>query len=416
METKIQELARQAKQSSYQLATLSTEVKNDVLNSLRKNLINHSENLLVANKKDLNYAKDQDQSSAFIDRLTLNHDRIIAMADALTTIIELEDPNQRILESQTISNGLILEKTSTPLGVIAMIYESRPNVTIDAAALCFKSGNAVILKGGKEAIHSNRALHRVIVEALKEHSLSEVCVQFIDHTERAATHALLQQVDFIDVVIPRGGKNLIKAITEQSQLPVIKHLDGICHIYIDQAADMDMAEQIIINAKCQRPGVCNAMETLLIHQDIAKKVLPRFVEMLKEQGVRLKGCEQSCKIISNLEQASEEDWSTEYLDLILSIKIVKNTNAAIHHINYYGSGHSDSIVTEDKGCAEQFLQQVDSAAVYHNASTRFTDGEVFGKGAEIGISTDKLHARGPVGLKELTSYKYLIRGTGQIRD
>ncbi|ALA25890.1 gamma-glutamyl-phosphate reductase [Piscirickettsia salmonis] len=416
MEENIKKLAKQAKQASYELAVLSSEVKNQVLQSLQQLLINNQEVLLAENQKDLAYAKENCKNTAFIDRLTLNHARIMAMVDALGVIIDLPEVNQKVIDRQVINNGLILEKTSTPLGVIAMIYESRPNVTIDAAALCFKSGNAVILKGGKEAIHSNRALHRLIIQALKQHQVPAGCVQFVDYTERAATHVLLQQVDYIDVVIPRGGKNLIKAITEQSQLPVIKHLDGICHTYIDATANIAMAEKIIINAKCQRPGVCNAMETLLIHQEIAKSALPRFANLLKAHGVLLKGCEQSCKIIKEIMPAGDADWSAEYLDLILSIKVIKNIDQAIAHINQYGSGHSDSIITEDKACAEQFLQQVDSAAVYHNASTRFTDGEVFGKGAEIGISTDKLHARGPVGLNELTSYKYIIRGTGQIRD
>ncbi|RNC77251.1 glutamate-5-semialdehyde dehydrogenase [Piscirickettsia salmonis] len=416
MEENIKKLAKQAKQASYELAVLSSEVKNQVLQSLQQLLINNQEVLLAENQKDLAYAKENCKNTAFIDRLTLNHARIMAMVDALGVIIDLPEVNQKVIDRQVINNGLILEKTSTPLGVIAMIYESRPNVTIDAAALCFKSGNAVILKGGKEAIHSNRALHRLIIQALKQHQVPAGCVQFVDYTERAATHVLLQQVDYIDVVIPRGGKNLIKAITEQSQLPVIKHLDGICHIYIDATANIAMAEKIIINAKCQRPGVCNAMETLLIHEEIAKSALPRFANLLKAHGVLLKGCEQSCKIIKEIMPAGDADWSAEYLDLILSIKVIKNIDQAIAHINQYGSGHSDSIITEDKACAEQFLQQVDSAAVYHNASTRFTDGEVFGKGAEIGISTDKLHARGPVGLNELTSYKYIIRGTGQIRD
>ncbi|MGJ3501823.1 Gamma-glutamyl phosphate reductase [Piscirickettsia salmonis] len=416
MEENIKKLAKQAKQASYELAVLNSEVKNQVLQSLQQLLINNQEVLLVENQKDLAYAKENCKNTAFIDRLTLNHARIMAMVDALGVIIDLPEVNQQVIDRQVINNGLILEKTSTPLGVIAMIYESRPNVTIDAAALCFKSGNAVILKGGKEAIHSNRALHRLIIQALKQHQVLAGCVQFVDYTERAATHVLLQQVDYIDVVIPRGGKNLIKAITEQSQLPVIKHLDGVCHVYVDATANITMAEKIIINAKCQRPGVCNAMETLLIHQEIAKSALPRFANLLKTHGVLLKGCEQSCKIIKEIMPAGDADWSAEYLDLILSIKVIKNIDQAIAHINQYGSGHSDSIITEDHTCAEQFFQQVDSAAVYHNASTRFTDGEVFGKGAEIGISTDKLHARGPVGLNELTSYKYIIRGTGQIRD
>ncbi|OAJ34327.1 glutamate-5-semialdehyde dehydrogenase [Piscirickettsia salmonis] len=416
MEENIKKLAEQAKQASYELAVLNSEIKNQVLQSLQQLLITNQEVLLAENQKDLAYAKENCKNTAFIDRLTLNHARIMAMVDALGVIIDLPEVNQKVIDRQIINNGLILEKISTPIGVIAMIYESRPNVTIDAAALCFKSGNAVILKGGKEAIHSNRALYRLIIKALKQHQVPAACVQFVDYTERAATHALLQQVDYIDVVIPRGGKNLIKAITEQSQLPVIKHLDGICHVYIDATANIDMAEKIIINAKCQRPGVCNAMETLLIHQEIAKSALPRFANLLKAHGVLLKGCEQSCKIIKEIIPADDADWSAEYLDLILSIKIIKNIDQAIAHINQYGSGHSDSIITEDRTCVEQFLQQVDSAAVYHNASTRFTDGEVFGKGAEIGISTDKLHARGPVGLNELTSYKYIIRGAGQIRD
>ncbi|WP_338152990.1 glutamate-5-semialdehyde dehydrogenase [Piscirickettsia salmonis] len=383
MEENIKKLAKQAKQASYELAVLNSEVKNQVLQSLQQLLINNQEVLLAENQKDLAYAKENCKNTAFIDRLTLNYARIMAMVDALGVIIDLPEANQKVIDRQVINNGLILEKTSTPLGVIAMIYESRPNVTIDAAALCFKSGNAVILKGGKEAIHSNRALHRLIIQSLKQHQVPAGCVQFVDYTERAATHVLLQQVDYIDVVIPRGGKNLIKAITEQSQLPVIKHLDGICHIYIDATANIAMAEKIIINAKCQRPGVCNAMETLLIHQEIAKSALPRFASLLKAHGVLLKGCEQSCKIIKEIMPAGDADWSAEYLDLILSIKVIKNIDQAIAHINQYGSGHSDSIITEDHTCAEQFFQQVDSAAVYHNASTRFTDGEVFGKGQKL---------------------------------
>ncbi|MCK5345678.1 MAG: glutamate-5-semialdehyde dehydrogenase, partial [Candidatus Heimdallarchaeota archaeon] len=365
---------------------------------------------------DLDAGKEKGLSSAMLDRLALGDKRINDMADGLRKVADLNDPVGKILDHKSMPSGIEITKISVPLGVIAIIYESRPNVTADAAALCLKSGNAVILRGGSEAFHSNLIIANILRAALKKNSLSEDIIQFIETTDRAAVDYILQAEKFIDVIIPRGGKGLIQKVASESRVPVLKHYEGICHTYIAKDADFKKALDITINAKVQRPGVCNALETLLIDKDIAEKIIPSLFAKLREAGVEIRGCENTLKIDDTVVPATEEDWNTEYLDLILSVKIVDNLETAIDFINEYGSRHSDAIITEDHVEAAHFLQSVDSATVYVNASTRFTDGDEFGMGAEMGISTDKLHARGPVGLKELTSYKYLIRGEGTIRQ
>jgi len=350
-----------------------------------------------------------------LDRLELTGTRIEAMATGLETVAALPDPVGDIVRQTVHPNGMRIAQIRQPLGVVAIIYESRPNVTADAAALCLKSGNATILRGGSEAIHSNIAIARVFVAGAVAAGVPEAAVQIITTTDRAAVGELLQMNGYIDVVVPRGGKGLISRILEESRIPVVAHLDGVCHVYVDADADPVMAKSIVLNAKLQRPGVCNALETLLVHEDIAGEFLPDAAQALEMGGCELRGCPKTRRIIS-CKEATDEDWTTEYLDRILSIKVVESLDAAIDHINRYGSHHSDSIVTERYDAAERFLDEVDSAAVYVNASTRFTDGFEFGLGAEIGISTNKLHCRGPMALQELTCLKYIIRGSGQIRE
>ncbi len=409
--------AAQAKKASQQLALLSEDEKNRLITAMAEQLLQDQSEIIKTNQKDLDAGKSNGLSAALLDRLMLNKERIQAMSDDLKVIVFLPDPVGDVLRTRKPDNGLLIEQVRVPIGVIGIIYESRPNVTSDVAGLCVKSGNAVILKGGREAIASNQ----VIVDSL--HKALDACghscnyVQLVKHTDRAAVDVMLQQVNFIDLVIPRGGPGLIQMVAEKSLIPVLKHYQGICHIYVDDSAEQDMAQAIALNAKCQRPGVCNAMESLLVHEDVAKVFLPSMVKAFQEQGVEVRGCEKTQQLAQSdaVVVAKEEDWSTEYLDLIVSIKVVDDCARAIDHINGYGSGHSDAIVTESQENAQYFLAAVDSATVYHNASTRFTDGGVFGMGAEIGISTDKLHARGPVGLEELTTYKYIIRGTGQVR-
>jgi len=337
------------------------------------------------------------------------------MVKGINEVIDLPDPVGEVIKMWRRPNGLLVGKMRVPIGVIGIIYEARPNVTSDAAVLCLKSGNAVILRGGSEAYHSNRIIVKYLREGLVEAGLPAESIQFLPFLEREAVKILLRLNDYIDLIIPRGGEGLIKTVTEESTIPVIKHYKGICHVYVDEYADLNMAISISYNAKVQRPGVCNAMETLLVHEKIASDFLPPMAEKFRKGGVELKGCEKTREIIPDIEKATEEDWTTEYLALILSIRIVKDIEEAIRHINFYGSHHSDAIVTRDYSKAKKFLEEVDSAAVYVNASTRFTDGGEFGMGAEIGISTDKLHARGPMGLEELTSYKFIIFGDGQVR-
>lgn len=412
--TLITEQCQKAKQAAGLLAHANTKTKSALLNKMAEALKKHEKTILEANALDLQQAAGL--SAALQDRLTLTPARIKAMATALSEIAELPDPVGNELEQFTLKNGLVVHKISVPLGVLGFIYEARPNVTADAIGLAIKSGNGIVLKGGKEAINSNRAIVECLVKVIDPESKD--AIQFIDSTDRAATVALLAQNDTIDLIIPRGGKSLIQAVMDQTKIPVLQHLDGICHVYVDEAADITMAEKIVVNAKCQRPGVCNAAETLLVHAQIAPTFLPKTAAALHAQGVTLRGCKRTMALLKDIPitAATEEDWRTEYLDLILAIKILDSVEEAVEHINTYGSHHSDSIITENAKAAEYFLNNVNSAVVYHNASTRFTDGSVFGFGAEMGISTGKLHARGPVGPKELTTYQYRVLGHGQIRD
>jgi glutamate-5-semialdehyde dehydrogenase len=355
-------------------------------------------------------------AGAMAERLGLNDRRIAEMAEGLRTVAALRDPVGEVISGWTRPNGLRIEKVRVPLGVILMIYESRPNVTADAAALCLKSGNAVILRGGKEALRSNLAIHSILSAAAAEVGLDAHCAQMVDTPDRAALDELLRAEGRIDLVIPRGGESLIRAVAEKTRIPVIKHYKGVCHTFVDRSADLDMAEKICANAKLQRPAVCNAMETMLVHEGIAKEFLPRMAAKLRKAGCELRGDERSRALAPEMKAATEEDWSTEYNDLILSVRVVESLEEAIRHIARYGSQHSDAIVTRDLASAREFAARVDSAAVFINTSTRFNDGGQFGMGAEIGISTDKLHARGPMALPELTSYKYVVYGDGQVRE
>ncbi len=350
------------------------------------------------------------------DRLTLREKSLKAMVDSLRTIARLADPVGEVFESSILRNGVRLQKVRVPLGVIGIIYESRPNVTSDTAGLCLKSGNAVILKGGSEALASNRAIVRLLKQCLKREGLPEAAISFIDTPKREAVKILLKQSGSVDLIIPRGGEALIREVARLSRIPVIKHYKGVCHVFVDSPCDLSMAEKIVMNAKVQRPGVCNAMETLLVHRGVANRFLPKIAATLKAKGVELRGCPRTRQIVSWMKPATEKDWTTEYLDLILSIRVVKDLSEAIHHITTYGSQHTDTIVTKNQDHARRFSKEVDSACVFVNASTRLSDGGVFGMGAEMGISTDKLHARGPMGLNELTSYKYVGVGKGQIRE
>jgi len=411
----IENTASHAREASRILATAPAFTKNAALELMAAKIRNSKARLQEENRKDLAAATDRGLSAALIDRLTLTDKRIESMASGVERVAALDDPVGKLISKWKRPNGLLIRKVRVPIGVIAIIYEARPNVTADAACLCIKSGNAVILRGGKEAINSNLAIAEELVKALKEAGLPETCVQLIRTTEREAVGELLKQKDYIDLVMPRGGEALIERVVRDSLIPVIKHYKGVCHVYLDRNLDKKMARDIVINAKCQRPGVCNAAETLLVHRDVAGKILPELARELENQGVELRGCEVTRRILPDIKKATKEDWYTEYLDKILAIRIVPSMEEAIEHIAHYGSSHSDAIVTSDDEAARVFTEKVDSAAVYVNASTRFTDGGEFGMGAEIGISTDKLHARGPMGLTELTSYKYVVLGNGQLR-
>jgi len=413
---KIENICIKAKSASRELAVISAEVKNKAIRAMADLLKKNAGTIIEKNSFDIAEAKKQNLSPAMIDRLTLNEKRIKLMADGLRVVAGLNDPIGETLREWDRPNGLKIKKVRVPIGVIFIIYESRPNVTVDSAGLCFKSGNCVILRGGKESINSNKALVEVLHKALSENGIPDGCIQFIETPEKSVISELLKMPQYIDLVIPRGGEALIRAVVSESQIPVIKHYKGICHVYVDNAADLAMAEKIVINAKVQRPGVCNAMETLLVHKNIADVFLPKIAKSLVDLKVELRGCERTRKIVPSICAATEEDWFTEYLALILSIKIVDSAEDAIKHINQYGSMHSDSIVTKNEATAKKFTSEVDSACVFVNASTRFSDGGEFGMGAEIGISTDKIHARGPMGLEELTSYKYIVFGNGQIRE
>ncbi len=407
------ELARQA---SADLATLDAAVKNRWLEESATALISGQAAIMAANAEDLAAAAGYGLSDAAIDRLKLDAGRIASIATALREIAMLPDPIGEVIDGFTRPGGLEIQKRRVPLGVVLFIYESRPNVTADAAAICVKSGNAVILRGGKEAIHSSRAIVDVMSACGKECGLPEHAVQLVETTDRAAVGHLLSLGELIDVAIPRGGESLIRRVASEATMPVIKHFDGNCHVYVDQSADLEMAAKIIENAKCQRMGVCNACESLLVHQSIASAALPAIAQRLRSHGIEMRADRRAAALIDDAVAATEQDWATEYLGPTISIAIVDSLDQAIDHINRYGSHHTDAIVTNDLRAADRFTSRVDSAAVMVNASTRFNDGGVFGLGAEIGISTDKFHARGPCGLRELTTYKYIVRGSGQVRE
>lgn len=416
IQEEINQIGINAKQASRELARLSSRKKNIIIEEMAKCLDQKREVIKIANAKDLDAAKDSGLSSAMIDRLALTDQRIDGMIKGLHDVAVLNDPVGDEITAWNRPNGLHIKKIRAPIGVIGIIFESRPNVTCDAAALCFKTSNAVILRGGKEAIHSNLAIAQALQEGGENKGLPKNAIQLVSTTDRDAVRELCRMTKYLDLIIPRGGEGLINAVTEMALVPVIKHYKGICHTYVDATADLDMALAITENAKCQRPGVCNAMETLLVHKDIAPRFLPKIGEILHKKNVAIVGDKICCEQIHAAKPAEESDWHTEYLDLMLSIKTVDGVDDAIDHINHYGSGHSDAIISSDDTSKNKFLAEIDSSSVYVNASTRFTDGAEFGMGAEIGISTDKLHARGPMGLEELTTYKFIIEGTGQIRD
>ncbi|MFT7267416.1 MAG: glutamate-5-semialdehyde dehydrogenase [Porticoccus sp.] len=411
----IRQLGRQARDASKVISSASTDTKKLALLSIGEALNENRQSILVANAIDLDNARTNGLDSALMDRLELNDSRIDSMIEGVNQVSELPDPIGEITDLTSRPSGIKLGKMRVPLGVIGIIYESRPNVTVDAASLCMKSGNATILRGGSEAIKSNQAIATCIKQGLSAARLPESIVQIIETVDRKAVGELITMSDYVDVIVPRGGKGLIKRISQDAKIPVIKHLDGICHVYIDDQANLDMAFNIALNSKTHRYGVCNAMETLLIAENIAADILPRLANAYEEKNVELRGCEITQQLI-RCSAASEEDWSTEFLAPILSIKVVKNIEAAIAHITHYGSQHTDSIVTEDDSRALHFIKTVDSSSVMHNTSTRFADGFEYGLGAEIGISTDKIHVRGPVGLEGLTSQKWVVFGHGEIRQ
>jgi glutamate-5-semialdehyde dehydrogenase len=411
----MKKIAKRSKEAAYAISNLSLKERNAALETMAKQILRDQAVILRANSKDLKLAVKNGLASALMGRLQLNEMKIAGMARSLRDIKKLPEPLGRALETIRRPNGLRIRKISVPLGVILIVFESRPNVTADCAGLCLKSGNSVILRGGKEAYYSNQAIHRSITRALKKHGIPASAVEFISTRDRKDVHVLLTLVGLIDVVIPRGGESLIRTVANHSKIPVIKHYHGVCHTYIDKDADLAKALKIAQNAKVQNPGVCNAMETLLVDRPIAKRFLTPFSEMMKKSGVELRGCGRTRKILKGIRPATDKDWRTEYLDKILSVRVVDGVDQATEHIRNYGSNHSECIVSRNPKSIRRFTDGVDSACVFQNASTRFNDGGEFGMGAEMGISTDKLHARGPVGLRELTSYKYVIQGSGQIR-
>ena len=408
--------ARGAKRAAEILANLSTEMKDAALEAIATELENSMEEILAENRKDLEAGEKAGLSKALLDRLLLNEARIRGMAEGLREIIKLKDPVGDVIEMWRRPNGLMVGKMRVPIGVIGIIYEARPNVTIDAAGLCLKAGNAVILRGGSEAINSNRILARIAAEAIARVGLPAGCIQLVQTTDREAVSVLLGLNEYLDLLIPRGGAGLIRRVINEARVPVIETGTGNCHIYVDEGADLQMALDIVFNAKTSRPGVCNAVETLLVHRDIAPDFLPEIYRLFKQNQVELRGCPATREIIPDIIEAVESDWEEEYLDYILAVKVVDDFDEAVSHINTYGTKHSEAIITNDYSRSQRFLKEVDAAAVYVNASTRFTDGNQFGLGAEIGISTQKLHARGPMGLNELTTCKYIIYGQGQIRE
>lgn len=408
----IHQMGRQARRAAYRLHQLSTEEKDDILREMAAKLRLAVFPLLDANAKDISSAEEKGLSGALLDRLRLDESRIEAIAAGIEQVADLPDPVGDVMDAWEQPNGIRIQQVRVPIGSIGIIYESRPNVTADAAVLCFKTGNATILRGGSEAIHSNRAIAKVLNSA----GAPEHAIQLIPFTDRESVVALAGMDEWLDLIIPRGGKGLIETVVSLARMPVIKHYDGICHLLVDREADLDMALKLTVDAKTQKPGVCNALETLLVDADIADEFLPLVAEALREKGVELRGCAKTVQLLSHVKPASDEDWDTEYLGLILAIRIIDHLDAAIDHINCHGSHHTDTIVTANQKTAERFLRAVDSACVFHNVSNRFADGAEFGFGAEIGISTDKLHARGPMGLRELTSYQYQVRGEGQTKS
>lgn len=413
--TVLEQMGKNAKQAAVRLASASTREKDLALSKIADALLERQEEILEANEEDLQYGREIGLNAGLLDRLRLDEGRILGIAGGVRDVIALPDPIGKTLDGIHRPNGMEILKVRVPLGVIGIIYEARPNVTADAAALCLKSGNAVILRGGKEAIHSNKAIAGIMRDAVEAAGLPADCIALVEDVSRDSANEMMRLNAYIDVLIPRGGAGLIKAVVQNATVPVIETGTGNCHVYVDAFADIEMAKDIIVNAKVQRPSVCNACESIVVHQDIAKHALPPIVEALKNEGVEIRGDAQARRIVSSILEATEEDFSTEYLDLIISIKTVSSLEEAICHINETGTGHSEAIVTGNYANARRFLQGVDAAAVYVNASTRFTDGSEFGLGAEIGISTQKLHARGPMGLNELTSVKFMIYGDGQVR-
>ena len=408
-------LGHQAKNAASVMARIDTNQKNQALLAIAESLELHRSELTLSNQKDVDNARANGLTDAMVDRLTLTQERIDLMIEGLHQVATLPDPVGTITDMKYVPSGLQVGKMRVPLGVIGIIYESRPNVTVEAASLCLKSGNAVILRGGSEAIHSNHAIARCLYDGLERAGLPSTAIQVVETTDRAAVGELITMSDYVDVIVPRGGKGLIERISADARVPVIKHLDGICHVYIDAQADQDKAITIAINAKTHRYGTCNTMETLLVHKDSAEAVLPTLERTFKEKEVELRGCEKTCALLPSVTPATEEDWHTEYLAPILAIRVVNDLDEAIAHINHYGSHHTDAIITENLSHARRFLREVDSSSVMVNASTRFADGFEYGLGAEIGISTDKIHARGPVGLEGLTSQKYIVFGDGHTR-
>jgi len=404
-----------AKEAAYKLAAISTEVKNNALLKIAEAIVENAEKIIAENKKDIEAARKKGTREAMIDRLTLTKERIEGIAEGVRKVIDIEDPIGKTVDEWERPNGLKIERKRVPMGVIAIIYEARPNVTVDAAVLCLKSSNATILRGGSEAINSNIILMKIMQEAAYSAGIPVGSLNLIEDTKRETAVFLMKMNGYIDLLIPRGGAALIRSVVENATVPVIETAAGNCHVYAHEDCNEEMALSIILNAKVSRPSVCNAAETLLIDEKCAQSLLPRVAEELKKSGVEIRACEKCRKIVPDLESATDEDWETEYNDYILAVKIVKDTDEAIDHINRYNTKHSEAIITENEAVAEKFLNQVDAAAVYVNASTRFTDGFEFGFGAEIGISTQKMHARGPMGLEQLTSVKYIVRGNGQIR-
>lgn len=414
--SEVLEKAKRAKVAAAQLAKLSSALKDSALEMMARALEDRMDFIIKANESDVEAAVLNGKPKAFVDRLILNQKRVKDMADGLRAVKSLPDPVGETVSMWRRPNGLVIGQRRVPLGVVGIIYESRPNVTADAAGLCLKTGNAVILRGGSEAIQSNKAIVEVLSRAAYEAGIPEGAIQLIENTDRDSVRQLMRLNGLVDVLIPRGGAGLIKAVIEEATVPVIQTGVGNCHVYVDGECDQDMAVRIVVNAKTQRPGVCNAAETLLVDKEIAAEFLPKVVKALREKGVEIRGCEKALEIIPDAVPATAEDWDTEYLDYILAVKVVDGIDEAIRHIGIHGTGHSEAIVTTSYFKAQKFLEEVDAAAVYVNASTRFTDGFEFGFGAEIGISTQKLHARGPMGLKELTTIKYVIYGNGQIRE